>query len=199
MVRLGRVDVNDRIACLIRQAALDIGGYDWIIAGIVSAESGFDPNAVGDAGRSIGLLQLYVDGGQGSAYRDNPDALKDPKLNLSIGVPPIAIATLQATQRGYSGERFIREVARSSGHPGWVPLDDARLTHIYNDTVELITDRNGNLVPWPPHNPAACAGAPPPPPPLGSWSEGPTPATAAQADAAIHRHLERMSELVDKF
>lgn len=195
MTRLGRVEVDDYIACVIRQSVLEIGGFEWIVMGIVSAESGFDPNAVGDNGRSIGLLQLYVDGGQGSAYRDNPDALKDPKLNLRIGVPPIAVATLQATQRGYTGERFIKEVARSSGHPGFVSLDDPRLQHIYEDTLRLITDSRGRLVQWPPHDARVCAGAPAPPPPLGSWTDGPQPRTESEVEAAIEQHFERIGEL----
>ena len=195
-MRLGQVEVNDYIACLVRETTRRIGGFEWIVAGIVSAESGFDPGAEGDGGRSIGLLQLYVDGGQGSAYRDNPGALKDPQLNLDIGIPPIAVATLQATKRGYTGERFIREIARSSGHPGWVPLEDYRLTNIYDHTIRLITDSKGNLVPWPTHNPAVCSGAIPPPPPLGSWSEGPDPLTEPAANTAIFRHLERIDELM---
>lgn len=198
-MRLGRVDVPDHIACLVRQAVIEIGGFDWVVMGIVSAESGFDPNAVGDAGCSIGLLQLNTCGGQGNDYRNNKDALKDPKLNLQVGVPPIAVATLQATQRGYTGERFIKEIARSSGHPGFVPLDDPRLEHIYDDTVRLITDNRGNLVKWPVHDPRRCSGAIAPPPPIGSWTEGPTPRTVAEADAAIVRHANRVGELMEAF
>ena len=197
-MRLGQVDVPDYIACLVRESTRRIGGFEWVVMGIVSAESAFDANAVGDAGCSIGLLQLNTCGGQGNDYRDNRDALKDPQLNLNIGIVPIAVATLQATQRGYTGERFIREIARSSGHPGWVPLDDARLTNIYNKTMRLITNAAGALVAWPTHDARACSGAIPPPAPLGSWSEGPAPVTQAQLDAAIHRHLERMGELVDR-
>lgn len=198
--RYGRVDVNAYIACVIRSAVQRIGGFEWTTMGIVSAESGFNPNAVGDAGCSIGLLQLNTCGGQGSDYASNPDALKDPVLNMEVGQPYIARAVLYATQQGWTGERFIREVARRSGHPGFVPLDDSRLTAIYNATIRLITDSNGNLVPWPPFNPNDCATPPPaPPPPLGSWTEGPAPTTRDQAVAAITRHLERMIQLLKAF
>jgi len=199
MVRLGRVDVNDFIACCIRAEARNRNVDEWLAMGIVSAESAFDPNAMGDAGRSIGLLQLYVDGGQGSAYRANPDALKEPKLNLRIGMEAIATAAIFARSQGWAGERFIREVSRRSGHPGFVDIADARLTAIFNATVRLITNAAGVIVAWPPFNAAACSGAPAPPHPLGSWGEGPAPASAAQADAYIHRHLERIGELTDNF
>jgi hypothetical protein len=199
VARFGQVEVNDVIACIVRDETHKIGGFDWLNMGIALAESGLMSNAVGDAGCSIGLFQLNTCGGQGSAYADNPDALKDPRLNCRIGIPPIAVATWQATVRGYAGERFIREVARSSGHPGWVGLEDARLTHIVNSVKRLITNARGQIVAWPEFDPRVCAGGPLPPPPLGSWTEGPAPRDATEADGAIHRHLERMGELVDRF
>lgn len=198
-MRLGQADVPDYIACVVRQAVAEIGGFDWTTMGIVSAESNFDPRALGDGGLSFGLLQLYTAGGQGSDYAGHGEDLFDPKLNLAVGQPYIARAVLYATQQGWQGERFIREVARRSGHPGFVPLDDYRLTNIYQHTVRLITRSDGSLAAWPPHNPAICSGVPAPPPPLGSWAEGPAPATAQQADDYIRKHLERIGELVDRF
>lgn len=199
VARFGRVTVNDRIACLIRAECARQGCPEYIAMGIVSAESGFDPNAVGDNGRSIGLLQLYVDGGQGSAYRDNPDALKDPVLNLSIGIRPIALAAFEATRRGYTGERYIREVARSSGHPGFVDLNDARLTNIVNATYRLIFNADGSFAQWPPNDPRNCGGTPPPPPPIGSWTEGVAPRNEEEAEAAITAHLVRVVQLLKSF
>ncbi len=199
MTRFGQVDVDSFIACIIRTAVDQIGGFAWVTMGIVMAESGFDPDAVGDAGCSIGLLQLNTCGGQGSDYADNRDALKDPRLNMQVGQPFIARAVLYATQQGWQGERFIREVARRSGHPGFVDLDDYRLTNIYNDTVRLITDSAGRLAAWPPNDPRLCSGVVAPPPPIGSWNEGPAPADSTQADDAIKRHLDRVGELVDNF
>lgn len=221
MARYGQVDVNDTIACLMRERVASDGGEPWILFGIVAAESGFAPNAVGDRASgpsvtvgnqsyapyrdpngaywcSLGLLQLNLCGGQGVGY--SPTTLFDPRRNLEIGYRPIAIATIQAYQRGYTGERFIREIARSSGHPGFVPLEDARLTSIVNHTVRLITDSRGNLAPWPAYRPSDCGAAvPAPPPPIGSWAEGPAPANSQQADDAVHRHLERIGDLVDRF
>jgi hypothetical protein len=201
-VRLGTVEVNDYIACVIRSKVIEIGGFEYITMGIVKSESAFDTNAVGDAGCSIGLLQLNTCGGQGSDYVNNKDALKDPWLNLSIGQPFIARAIWYATTQGWQGERFIREVARRSGHPGFVDLNDARLTKIYQDTIALITDGAGHLVAWPPHDPRLCGGPPappPPPPPIGSWTEGPVPTNATEAFSAIERHAGRIDELVDRF
>lgn len=199
MTRFGQVDVDSTIACIIRTAVDQIGGFAWVTMGIVMAESGFDPDAVGDAGCSIGLLQLNTCGGQGSDYADNKDALKDPRLNMQVGQPAIARAVLYATQQGWTGERFIREVARRSGHPGMVALDDYRLNNIYNDTVQLITDAEGRLAAWPANDPRLCSGAPAPPPPLGSWSEGPAPQDVDEAFTAIERHAQRIDELAGIF
>lgn len=221
MARFGQVEVNDVIACIVRDETHKIGGFDWLSMGIALAESGLHSSAAGDpapgptvtvGGRtyqahqdprngryycSWGLFQLNVCGGQGVGR--SREELQDPRINCQIGIRPIAVATWQATVRGYTGDRFIREVARSSGHPGFVPLDDSRLTHIVNSVQRLITNASGAIVAWPQFDGRVCSGGPAPPPPLGSWTEGPAPTTAQQADDAIHRHLERMGELVDRF
>lgn len=199
MVRLGQVDVDDFIACVIRSEAQAQGCPEYLAMGIALAESGFDPNAKGDNGRSIGLFQLYVDGGQGSDYKDNPDALLDPKLNARIGIRPITIAAFGCTSQGKTGDDFIRCVATHSGHPGAVPTDDPRVTSIVNATVRLITDAAGRLTPWPANNPAICSGAVPPPPPLGSWAEPLNPGNKDQAQTVIEAHFQRISDLFTRF
>ncbi len=198
MTRLGQLDVPDYVACVIRTEAQRQGCPEYLAVGIAGAESGWDPNAVGDNGRSIGLFQLYLDGGQGSDYRDNPDALKDPKLNARIAIRPITVAAYAATIAGYAGERFIREVARRSGHPGFVALDDSRLTSIVGYCVQLITDASGRIVPWPQLDLRQCADVPSPPPPLDGWSEGPVPISTDQKIDAIERHAQRINELAQQ-
>lgn len=199
MVRLGQVNVDDFIACCVRAEARNRGVDEWLAMGIVSAESNFDPRALGDGGLSFGLLQLYTAGGQGSDYAGRGELLFEPKLNLRIGMDAIATATIYARSQGWQGERFIREVARRSGHPGFVDIADARLTRIFKATVALITNFGGRIVAWPPFNPAVCAGAPAPPPPLGAWSEGPAPTTADAAFSTIERHAQRIDELAGQF
>lgn len=199
MGRFGQIDVDDTIACIIRDEARKANIPEFLPMGIAGAESGFDPDAEGDAGRSIGLFQLYLDGGQGSDYVNNPGALKNPRLNAQIAMPYIVNAYFWASQQGYTGEDLIRQVAVHSGHPGRVDPHDYRVDNIVRWTKELITDGAGHIVDWPPFNAAACAGLPPPPPPIDSWSEGPAPQNRDEADAAISAHAERIGQLVDSF
>nr|MBF6606957.1 transglycosylase SLT domain-containing protein [Chloroflexota bacterium] len=138
MVQLGRVNVPDTIACVIRDEADKINCPQYIALGIAMAESAFDPNAVGDNGCSIGLFQLNTCGGQGSDYANNKDALKDPRLNAKIALLPIAGAVYNCTLNGNHGEDLIRCVAVNSGHPGHVDLHDPRVTNIFNDCMLLI-------------------------------------------------------------
>jgi hypothetical protein len=197
--RFGQVDVDDIIACIIRDEARKANIPEFVPMGIAAAESGFDPNAEGDNGRSIGLFQLYLDGGQGSDYVNNPEALKNPRLNAQVAMPPIVNGYWWAVQQGYTGEDLIRQVAIHSGHPGRVDPHDYRVDSIYNWTVQLITNGAGAIVAWPPFNSAVCAGLPPPPPPIDTWSEGSQPTNRDEADAAISRHAERIGQLVDNF
>jgi len=197
--QFGQIAVDDIIACIIRDEARKANIPEFVPMGIAGAESGFDPNAEGDNGRSIGLFQLYVDGGQGSDYVNNLDALKNPRLNAQIAMPYIVNGYFWAAQRGYTGEDLIRQVAVHSGHPGAVDPHDYRVDHIYDVTVQLITNAAGQIVAWPPFNPSVCASLPPPPPPIGSWSEGPAPTNRDQADAAISAHADRIGQLVDSF
>jgi hypothetical protein len=199
VVQLGTVQVDDFIACVIRTEAQAQGCPEYIAMGIAMAESGFDPNAVGDNGCSIGLFQLNTCGGQGSDYANNKDALKDPKLNARIAIHPITVAAFEASAAGYQGEQWIRWVCAHSGHPGNVALNDPRITNIFADTMHLITNAAGQLTPWPANNPAVCGGAVPPPPPIGSWAEPLNPANKDQAQQVIEAHFQRISDLFERF
>ncbi len=70
---------------LLREIALaaEKHGVDLaIIAGIVNQESSFDPEAVGDAGESFGLMQLHIRGaGSGLMLEE----LVDVATNLDLG------------------------------------------------------------------------------------------------------------------
>ncbi len=70
---------------LLREIALaaEKHGVDLaIIAGIVNQESSFDPEAVGDAGMSFGLMQLHL---QGAGSGRDPVWLLEPSNNLDMG------------------------------------------------------------------------------------------------------------------
>jgi hypothetical protein len=174
MARLGQYDIDDVIACIIRDETRRIGGAEWMHMAIAGAESGWDPLALGDNGRSFGLFQLYIDGGQGSPWRDHPEVLFNPRFNTQIALPPIAQAEWIATARGYQGERWIRWVCVNSGHPGPVDLYDYRVTNIFNTAMKLIFKADGSWAPWPTLRPEVCAHVKPDDP-WGPGRPSPTP------------------------
>lgn len=223
---LGTVNVPDFIATVVRSVVRELGGFEWLTMGLVYAESGFDPNAYGDfasndprypetagvspllvatgrdsAGQFIyawycsgGLLQLNVCGGQGTGRNDQ---VFDPWLNIQIGQPYISVAMLYAQQQGWQGEQFIREVARRSGHPGFVELDDPRLDTIVAKTLALILDANGDLAPWPAFDPSLATDEQPFNPLVGFWSEPFDPGDDATNDQLVTLHEIRIEELID--
>ena len=84
----------------------------YLIAAIISQESGFNPLAIGDNMRSFGLMQLNLDG---AGHGHDPSRLLEMDYNLETGVaylrrcldaypddPPRAIA---AYNRGITGAR----------------------------------------------------------------------------------------------
>lgn len=221
MGQFGQYAIDDFIACVIRDEARKANIPDWLPMGIAGAESGWDPNALGDevsgptvtvgghtynsyrdpaSGRyysSIGLFQLNVCGGQGSGY--NPADLLNPRLNTQIAMAPIAAAYVWAANNGYAGIDLVRQVAIHSGHPGYVDPMDYRVQNIADVTMRLLFNADGTWAQFPPFNASVCAGLPPPPPPLDSWSEGPLPASRQDADNLIERHLDRVGELIYLF
>lgn len=221
MGQYGQYAIDDIIACIVRDESRKANIPDWLPLGIAGAESGWDPNALGDevsgptvvvggvtyqsyrdpaTGRyysSIGLFQENICGGQGTGY--NPVDLLNPRNNTQIAVAAITNAYVWAVQQGYTGTDLIRQVATHSGHPGRVDPMDPRVQHIVDVTLGLIFMPDGSWAQWPPFNAAVCAGLPPPPPPLDSWSEGPVPTSRAEADAAIENHLTRVGQLIYLF
>jgi len=221
MGQFGQYNIDDYVACVIRDEARKANIPDWLPMGIAGAESSWDPNAKGDevsgptvvvggttyyayqdpaSGRyysSLGLFQLNICGGQGSGY--NPVDLFDPRRNAQIAMPPIAGGYVWAVNHGYTGTDLIRQVAIHSGHPGYVDPFDYRVQNIVDITLRLLFNADGTWAQFPPFNAAACSGLPPPPPPLDSWSEGPAPTNRDEADSAISRHADRIGQLVDLF
>jgi soluble lytic murein transglycosylase-like protein len=84
---------------LIALVARDFELEPALVAGVVDTESGFNPEAVGDAGRSFGLMQLYLEGA-GSEFRDNPEALLNPETNLRAGCEYLRDCLLSFRDRG---------------------------------------------------------------------------------------------------
>jgi soluble lytic murein transglycosylase-like protein len=75
---------------LIRQAASKHGVDPALVKAVISAESGFNPQAVSPKG-AIGLMQVIHETGErygvtGDARRSAAQKLADPKINISTGV-----------------------------------------------------------------------------------------------------------------
>lgn len=114
-----------------REAAAAHVPLAWAYA-MIAAESGFNPNAGKDDAieASFGLLQLNTRGGQGTGY--TPQALKDPSVNLRIGLPYIARALAASVGPNVELHTLVYFVATRSGHPGQVDPEDARIRRIYD-------------------------------------------------------------------
>ena len=84
------------------------------LGAVMMAESGGNPNAVGDNGASVGLFQLHERGlGKGLG-----DLRLDPELNASIGARGLAEGWHAGVERGLSGEELVRAAYDHSFNPG---------------------------------------------------------------------------------
>lgn len=108
----------------VRQIFHDVPESIW--GSIVGVESGGNPNAVGDGGKSYGLFQIYTAGGLGDKYANNPDALLNPETNARIAYASIKPAYEAGLKRGLSGFSLAEYVAANAGFPtmtGTLPSD----------------------------------------------------------------------------
>lgn len=80
-----------------------------LVAAVCQQESGFDPEAIGDAGHSVGLMQLHD---QGAGHGLSVQERKDPATNLEVGSRYLANMIdrtgsiedgLSAYNQGYNG------------------------------------------------------------------------------------------------
>ncbi len=104
------VEPTPAIRFLIKQAAEGHGLELALLYGVVDAESGFNPNAVGDAGHSIGLMQLHDEGAGGGM---SIEERRDPARNLDVGA-----AYLRACQDA-TGSWIGTVGAFNAGLGGW--------------------------------------------------------------------------------
>ena len=110
----------DEIYAKVAPVARTEGVPDYVWESIAHMESGFNPKALGDSGKSFGLFQLYTAGGQGDPYKNNPTVLFDPAMNAQVAMPSIAQAYRTAKAQGMEdGPELAAWVAGHSGHPGY--------------------------------------------------------------------------------
>lgn len=71
-------------------ATIDRAAASWRIPlgvayGLIAQESGFNAGAIGDAGRSFGLVQIQLATARGLGYTGDGAGLLDPATNLQLG------------------------------------------------------------------------------------------------------------------
>jgi hypothetical protein len=86
-----------------------------VLRALIMAESEGDPNAVGDNGNSIGLLQANMAGGRGQGY--TADQLRDPDFNLRIAQAEVTQAYAEGKAQGLAGRDLARHVAIKAQRP----------------------------------------------------------------------------------
>jgi hypothetical protein len=115
---------------------------------IALAESGGDPNIVGDNGNSPGLFQCNVNQGRGAAYlptwrKNNPGGsieqyiqwLKDPVNNANISAPELWQAYVDGTNHGRYGEDLAAYTSQFGQRPGPGLWDNVRPFYRNNQRV----------------------------------------------------------------
>lgn len=107
------VPVSSVIAAKVDARSDAAGMPRNVLRAFVLGESNGDPNIIGDAGESAGLLQLHARGqGAGMTIAER----QDPDRNLDVGVPPIVSAWNRSASMPYDRAR-VERVALTSGHP----------------------------------------------------------------------------------
>lgn len=99
---------------LLAGLAAEFDVPESFITAVMFAESGGNPNAVGDNGHSVGLFQLH-DQGMGHGMGDDR---YDPEKNARVGVAGLATGWHAGEARGLSGEELVRFAYDNRFNPG---------------------------------------------------------------------------------
>ena len=89
--------------------------FKKVLHAIAMAESGGNPNAVGDGGNSIGLFQNNMAGGRGAGHRR--EDLLDPVYNADISAADLVNHYKQGVAQGLSGADLVAYVSRNGQRP----------------------------------------------------------------------------------
>lgn len=112
---------------LIEATAKESGVPAAYWAAAIQSESQGNPNAVGDNGNSIGLLQANRAGGRGSGH--TVADLENPAYNLRIAIPEFQHAYQQATNEGLqpgTSQHGLRTIALAQRFEGYNDPNSAR-------------------------------------------------------------------------
>lgn len=74
------------VSPILDQWAATYGLPRDIVYGLVSQESRFNPDALGDAGRAHGLTQIWMTTAQGMGYAGDAQGLQDPNTSAQWGL-----------------------------------------------------------------------------------------------------------------
>jgi hypothetical protein len=109
----------------VHPVAAQAGVPDPIWETVAYMESGYNPNAVGDAGTSFGLFQLH----EGGQLRTSPSSVRGTggeRLNALEAMPAIGSAWQNLGKTFSPGDlNWWTNFAIQSGHPGGSPGDPA--------------------------------------------------------------------------
>lgn len=99
---------QDAFAAEIGAAAQGYGIPLHVAYGLIAQESGFNPNAIGDAGKSFGLVQIQLRTAQGLGYTGSSTGLLDPATNVQLGMKYLRgqldrAGTIPAALSAYNG------------------------------------------------------------------------------------------------
>jgi len=101
-------------ADMAAQQGAQYGVPPEFILTLIRAESGGNPNAVGDAGHSVGLFQLH-DRGVGTGY--TVEQRQDPALQFQLMMPRIAAAYNSGVAQGLSGRNLAMWIGKEAERP----------------------------------------------------------------------------------
>lgn len=77
---------QDAYAAEIEAAAQSFGIPLGVAFGLVAQESGFNASAIGDGGRSFGLVQMQLTTARGLGFQGTGQQLLDPSTNVTLGM-----------------------------------------------------------------------------------------------------------------
>lgn len=100
----------------------------WAMMAVAHAESGLDPNSVGDGGTSFGYHQLHIGGVLGNMSIEQGKQYRDPRKNLEMTARLMA----KAGASGLTGQKAIDAMVRNFERPANPSGEVQRALAFYN-------------------------------------------------------------------
>ena len=84
------VPLDDELQKYITREAIEKGVAPSLVFAVIEKESNFDANAIGDNGKSYGLMQIWASEHTERCHRLNAVNLLDPNQNVRVGIDFLA-------------------------------------------------------------------------------------------------------------